>query len=447
MQNEVYLIYDIGKTNKKCLVFSDEGKVIDECSEQFAETVDEDGFACEDLNKLTEWVLGQYDLFRKNESYHIKAINFATYGASFVHIDANGKLVTPLYNYLKPFPEKIKENFLATYFNGNADEFALNTASPFMGMLNSGLQLYWLKYTQPQTWNTIQYSLHLPQYLSFLFTGKAISDYTSVGCHTGLWNVNNQMYHPWVFAEGIDKKLPPLVSSAIAGEKNEIQIGTGLHDSSSALIPYLQQYKQPFLLISTGTWCINLNPFNTEPLTPEELLKDCLCYLQVNGKPVKASRIFLGKEHEYQTKRIAHHFNVAEDFYKAISIAENTKANNFIPACMKGSGPQPQQQNTEWDLSVYQTAQHAYTALMKGLINLLQQSIGLVNNEAVNNFYIDGGFSANSLFKHFLQESFPAKKITVIEFPQATALGAYLNIKLQESLPHLTISNTAQSGL
>jgi sugar (pentulose or hexulose) kinase len=428
---EVYLIYDIGKTNKKSLVFSKEGKVIDEYSEQFAETVDEDGFACENLAKLTEWVLGQYELLSKSKKYSIKAINFATYGASFVHIDYKGNAVTPLYNYLKPFPVLLKENFLANYFNGSADEFALNTASPFMGMLNSGLQLYWLRHTQPETWGKIEYSLHLPQYLSFLFTGRVFSDYTSVGCHTGLWNVNNNLYHPWVFAENIDQKLPPLTLSAIAGEKDGITIGTGLHDSSSALIPYLQQYKKPFLLISTGTWCINLNPFNTEPLTPQELAKDCLCYLQANGKPVKASRIFLGREHEYQAKRIAVHFGAAEDFYKIIGKPASTSINNFLPSCMKGSGPQPQKQSGEWDLSVYKNENEAYTALMKGLTDLLRESIDLVDMDEIVDFYIDGGFAANPLFKYYLQQNYPEKNITAVEFPQATALGAYLHIKKQ----------------
>lgn len=426
---EVYLIYDIGKTNKKCLVFSGDGKVIDEYAEQFAEIVDDDGFPCEDITKLKDWVLGQYELLSKNSNYNIKAINFATYGASFVHIDAAGKPLTPLYNYLKPLPVSIKEKFLADYFNNSADEFALNTASPLMGMLNSGLQLYWLKHTQTEVWKSIQYSLHLPQYLSYLFTGKALSDYTSVGCHTGLWNVNNQMYHPWVFAEEADKKLPLLTVSPVASEKDGIVIGTGLHDSSSALIPYLHQYKEPFLLISTGTWCINLNPFNSEPLTPEELGKDALCYLQANGKPVKASRIFLGREHEYQAKRIAAYFNVPQNFYKSITVAANILADNFIPECMEGSGPQPQKQTSEWDLSAFKNATEAYVALMKGLTNLLKQSVDLVNTPEIKNFFIDGGFAANSLFKYFLQQHYPEKRITTVEFPHATAQGAFLNVR------------------
>jgi L-fuculokinase len=368
----VYLIYDIGKTNKKVLIFSEDGTVVDEYSEQLEEITDADGFPCDDLEKLTGWVLRQYELLQKDERYNIKAINFATYGASFVHIDENGKPLTPLYNYLKPFPESVKEKFLAAYFNNSKDKFALNTASPFMGMLNSGLQLYWLKHSQIETWEKIQYSLHLPQYISYLFTGKALSDYTSVGCHTGLWNVNNHRYHSWVFAEAIDKKLPPLTDSAVAGEKDGIVIGTGLHDSSSALIPYLRHYHEPFLLISTGTWCINLNPFNTTPLTPEELQKDCLFFLQANGKPVKASRIFLGKEHEYQVKRIAAHFHVPEDFYKTIKEPGAAVIDNFIPACLEGSGPLPQKQTTTWDLQNFSSPENAYSSLMKGLTGLLK---------------------------------------------------------------------------
>ncbi len=87
------------------------------------------------------------------------------------------------------------------------------------------------------------------------------------------------------------------------------KVGTGLHDSSAALIPYLVNFSMPFVLISTGTWCISLNPFNKTPLTAEELSNDCLCYLQYTGEPVKASRLHAGLEHEQQVKRIAEHFN------------------------------------------------------------------------------------------------------------------------------------------
>jgi hypothetical protein len=62
----------------------------------------------------------------------------------------------------------------------------------------------------------------------------------------------------------------------------------------------------------------SLNPFNDIPLTFEELQYDCLCYMHYQGKPVKASRLFSGYEHEIQTKRIAQHFGAENDFFKPL---------------------------------------------------------------------------------------------------------------------------------
>src|SRR5678815_5105392 len=88
--------------------------------------------------------------------------------------------------------------------------------------------------------------------------------------------------------------------------------------SSAALIPYLFTFHEPFVLISTGTWCISLNPFNHQPLTTEELQLDCLSYMTWLGKPVKASRLFGGNEHEQQVKRIADFFHQSIVRYKTI---------------------------------------------------------------------------------------------------------------------------------
>jgi sugar (pentulose or hexulose) kinase len=91
-----------------------------------------------------------------------------------------------LYNYLKPYPESLQKQFYNTY--GREAEFAFRTASPVLGSLNSGMQLYRIKYEKPELFKEIKYALHLPQYLSFLISGKVCSDITSIGCHTNLWD-------------------------------------------------------------------------------------------------------------------------------------------------------------------------------------------------------------------------------------------------------------------
>lgn len=131
---------------------------------------------------------------------------------------------------------------------------------------------------------------------------------SSIGCHTNLWNFKNNQYHTCVSEKGINAKLPTVVScSAIAGYvNNAIPACVGLHDSSAALILYLAAFQEPFILLSTGTWCISLNPFNTTPLKMEGLENICLCNMTFEDKPVKASRLFAGYEHVQQVKKLQH---------------------------------------------------------------------------------------------------------------------------------------------
>ena len=67
-----------------------------------------------------------------------------------------------------------------------------------------------LKEEKPELFDKVKYCLHLPQYLSFLFTGEAYTDITSVGCHTNLWNFKKMKYHKWIKKEKIINKIPPV---------------------------------------------------------------------------------------------------------------------------------------------------------------------------------------------------------------------------------------------
>src|ERR1035438_3734879 len=257
-------VFDIGKTNKKLLLFNEQYEIIFEQSFKFDETKDEDGFPCEDVLALTEWVKHSLTAAMSLSDAEVKAINFSAYGASFVHVDKECKPIAPLYNYLKPFPESLKHEFYNKY--GGEINFSQTTASPILGNLNSGLQLYRLKYEQPELFNKIFCSLHLPQYLSSIITKENYSDITSIGCHTALWDFQQSRYHDWVYKENILEKLAPIfpLDEAIQAQCGALilQVGIGMHDSSAALIPYLLNFTEPFILLSTGTWNISLNPFD-----------------------------------------------------------------------------------------------------------------------------------------------------------------------------------------
>ncbi|MBP6023363.1 FGGY-family carbohydrate kinase [Ferruginibacter sp.] len=422
----VIAIFDVGKTNKKLFLFDEQYRIVFEKTLQFTETVDEDGDPCENLEALTEWGTNSIKELIALGEFDIKALNFSAYGASFVHIDAKGKTITPLYNYLKPFPDDLKKKFYSDY--GGEIPVSMVTASPVLGNLNSGMQLYWLKYKQPKIFKKIKYSLHLPQYLSYLITGQSFSDITSIGCHTNLWNFPQHNYHEWVLREGVADKLAPIFSSADVVDARafwkDFKVGIGLHDSSSALIPYLACFSEPFVLISTGTWCITLNPFNDTALTEDELKQDCLCYMSYRGEPVKASRLFAGNEHEIETKRLAAHFNTAANHYK------NVEYDIKIITALTGKDPKaPAIKFGERNLADYKDYETAYHRL---ILDIMWQQLAstklVIQEDKVNRIFVDGGFSKNSIYMHLLAEAFPQMEVYAASVAQATAVGAALAI-------------------
>lgn len=425
-------IFDIGKTNKKLFLFNERYKIVLERLVQFPEILDEDGFASENLTLLTQWIKNTLEEISVLEGFTIKAINFSAYGASFVNIGQNGEPVTPLYNYLKPYPKKLKEKFYLTY--GGENKFSVATASPVLGNLNSGMQLYRLKYEQPAVFEKVKNALHLPQYLSYLITGKAHTEITSIGCHTGLWNFTKHQYHDWVSLEKINDKFPSILPSdktidtLLQGKI--IKTGVGLHDSSSALIPYLASFSDPFILLSTGTWCISFNPFNHDPLTVEELQQDCLCYMEYHGRPVKASRLFAGHEHEQQVKILSAHFKVPVDFYQNIiftpALLENCKTEN--EGALAKSGLHVSAFATR-NLQEFESYENAYHKLLYDIIQQQKYAISLVLSERkVSRIFVDGGFAGNAVYMNMLADAFPTMEVYAASVSQATAIGAALAI-------------------
>jgi sugar (pentulose or hexulose) kinase len=437
-------IFDIGKTNKKAFLFDEEYNIVYEQSAQLEETVDEDGFPCEDVLRLRDWVHHAYNALASSREFEIKALNVSAYGASVVHLDKKGEILTALYNYLKPYPEELKKQFYGTY--GGEELLSLQTASPVLGSLNSGLQLYRLKKERPELFTQINNTLHLPQFITWAVTKQAWSDITSIGCHTALWDFRKKKYHPWVVAEGVAGKFPSIVSSdsvlPVKLSNHELLAGVGLHDSSAALIPYLAQFKEPFLLISTGTWCISLNPFSQSPLTAEELSNDCLCYLDYKGNPVKASRLFGGNEHEQQAKRLAEYYHVGPDYYKEIDYDPGKV--NTIPATF-GHTPTDQWEKERHtsggtgvyqspfgrrDLSLYKTYEEAYHQLVLDIMadQVIATRRVMDKDDRTRRIFVDGGFSNNAVFMNLLAASFADKQVFAASLHQASALGAALAI-------------------
>lgn len=413
----VIIVFDIGRTNKKMLVFDREYQVVHSFFFDLPEVVDAEGYLTEDLDALTDRMGQELRRFMDDDVYELRALNVTTYGATIVNTDDQGMPVHPVLDYLRPLDPLIQQRFNALHgTNGNV---YAETASPELGNLNTGMQLFALKQDDEPLFQRIRHSTWLPQYLSSRFTGRLFSEYTSIGCHTMCWDFREMDFHAWTIKEGIAAFFPPIRPAAepvtVDIDGRRIIAGIGMHDSSSALLPYLRSMTEPFMLLSSGSWNICLNPFNDAPLTPEELAQDCLCYLTYDGRPVKSSRLNAGFRHAEAVASLSLRFNNAKDFYLGLGwdpdMAERVKANLYTDG-----SPDP--------INDWPTPSEAYYAFLSGLVVKQSEKIRLVASSNVQNLYIDGGFSRNRIFMELLRREFPLLRIAAAEVGQATALGA-----------------------
>ncbi len=435
MSDHVTLVFDIGKTNKKLYLLDKNLRELHKQYVRFDEIVDDEGFPCDDLEAISSWVVSSTREILSAKKYTVRTINFSTYGASLVHLDAEGNVIAPFYNYLKPFPKRLKDEFFEKY-HGEAN-FSLITASPSMGFLNSGLQLYYLKYHKSAIFKRIDKSLHFPQYLSYLLTGRLTSEFTSIGCHTGLWDFRKHDYVQWIREEGLAQYLPePEPTSKVIPIKHDDQVilvGIGVHDSSAALVPYLKSTRKRFVLISTGTWSICMNPFNDHQLTKDELEKDCLNFLTMTGSSVKASRLFLGQELREQAMKLGEYFATPYHRYKEIVYDHSFKALNTTSRELMYSyrhlGVErfgmTNAQNE--DFSIFRDFDHAYHQLIHELTDLQISSLKLaIGESSIDDIFIDGGFADNEIFVQMLADKLPQYRVQSVEFALGSSLGAAL---------------------
>lgn len=448
MKEKVIAIFDVGKTNKKLLLFDHSLRLVLEQETRFAGNLDDDGFECDNIELIEAWIRESIARLAHSDKYDLSAVNFATYGATIVYLNESGERLTPVYNYLKPVNEKIPERLYRRY--GGQDEFCRRTASPALGMLNSGIQILWLKTAKPELFSKVRYILHFPQYLSYLITGKICSEHTSIGCHTGLWDFDNMKYHSWVSDQGLDLPEPVPVNTVneVTMNDRKIKVGIGIHDSSSSLAPYFTGHRGKFLLISTGTWCINMNPFNHDKLSVEQLDNDCLCYMSVTQQPVKSSRLFLGNMHERGVRMLNEHFRTTEDFYTNIRFDQdllNMLAKRYTgdKRAFFNSGPESREFKDRVDLFDFKSFDEGYHQLMSELCTLTFEAIKLIlpEKDDIENIYITGGFARNDIFLKLIAKAFPLKKVFTSVINNATALGAALVVlgSLSDKKPELNL--------
>ena len=303
-------------------------------------------------------------------------------------------------------------------------------------MLNTGLQIYWLKNKKPHYWEDVQDILHYPQYLSFLFSNKITADFTSIGAHTATWDFDSMNYHSWLENEGISLPEPSNGKEATIASVNgvDIAIGSGLHDSSSSIIPLLQKnHGNEFVLLSTGTWIISMNPFSKETLTQHQLTNNCLCFMTPEKLQIKSSMQFLGRIHEVYLEALSEYYNVDIDTHLNLELNKDLCSKLFTNQTRvflaEGidtdftANPKLLKNFSDYELAYY----HLVFEMSKKVITAVE--LILDENNSLKDIYISGGFNKNKIFIEFLSLLNPNITIRIPDVKNESALGAALLMK------------------
>jgi len=80
---EVIAVFDIGKTNKKVLLFDSSFQVVFQHGEKFPVVLDDDGFECDDIDLITTWISRTLKEIISKKEYHLLEL-FNLWGIAYV---------------------------------------------------------------------------------------------------------------------------------------------------------------------------------------------------------------------------------------------------------------------------------------------------------------------------------------------------------------------------
>jgi len=182
--------------------------------------------------------------------------------------------------------------------------------------------------------------------------------------------------------------------------------------------------------VSTGTWSVSLNPFTTSTVVTEDPSRQCINYMRIDGKPVKAARLFLGQEYKEQTAALARHFGVGKEYHKTVSFNYDTYrkiVDDFEPRFHFGALTGIVSA-TETRIPDHSYA-YPYHQLMVELVRLQAESICTAMGETVpRKLFIDGGFSDNAVYVKLLSHHFLELSVRTTDSSLGSALGAAIVI-------------------
>jgi len=450
-------VIDIGMTNKKVAVYDNVLCQLDAKYRNFT-PITVNGLETHDLEGMETW----FTLCLKDFAarYPIKALAVTTHGATFVCTGKDGKPALPCVYYTHEPGEDFHRRFYEQF--GKPEDLQSRTGTPaFKAMINPAKGLFFAKEQFSNLFSNTVSVLPYPQYWGLRFTGNTGTESTYMGNHTYLWDHLDKNLSSVARDLGIASLIPDKlykswdILGTLTGEfaektglSEETIVVMGIHDSNSALLPHFaKKGEQGFILNSTGTWCVIMNPMEQYGFAPDELGKVVFFNISAFGKPVKTAIFLGGLEFETWSSLIMKQHKRTdipgwnESLYRSIL---KEKKLFLLPELTPGSGQFPSSRarviengkeyffddmsnNIPPCFADYETV----FALLR--ISLVMQTLTALERTGLQKgceIYTEGGFRKDQSYSLLLSSVFPSNKVFLTDIAEATALGAAMTAKM-----------------
>ncbi len=463
-------VLDIGKTNKKTVIFDENLKQVHSEYKNFPGR-EIDGLQTEDAEEAFNWFVGE--LAKLSKKYDIGAISVTTHGATFACTDKDFNLTIPVISYTNDPGEGFHKNFFAKY--GDADKLHREVGTANMGGLaNFGKGVEFVKTRFPDKFSKTVHIVNYPQYFGYMLTGKAAAEYTYAGNHSYLFNFKKKGWSRIADEMEIKDKLPKSIGKPHAvlgtitdeiakktGLSRDTIVTHGIHDSNASYLPYLIKEKGKFILNSTGTWFVIMAGAKEASFSDQEIKAAVFCNANVYGDPVKTAVFMAGGELDLYRGLLKKYFNCDKHFdlnekvYAKI-LSENSAF--ILPGFLPGTGPFPDSTSriiyegktyhvAELDSkekfpAFFNDPEYAYAAIT---LSLAIQTTSMLQNVELSKgtrVFVEGGFRNNHAYCALLAALSPDADVVLSDMSEATSFGSAIIAKsAMKGIPLEEIAN------
>jgi len=421
------IVIDLGKTLSKVTLWTREGRLLDRQVRPNAPVV-VDGLRRLDVTGIGAWLLGALAAYN---AHPIEAIIPVGHGAGVVALAGDDVAIPPL-DYEQPIPDDVMAEYRA-----QRDAFAATGSPALPDGLNFGSHIHWLETLHPEAMATATL-LPWAQFWAWFLTGRAVSEVTSLGCHSDVWSPGEGRFSPMATRRGWAERFAPVVRAsdvvgtitpAIAartGLPATAQVLAGLHDSNAALLAargFDEIALKEATILSTGTWFIAMRLAGEVVFTSSlSEARDCLVNVDAYGKPVPSARFMGGREIEQVIGIDTRRVDIKPDQPALLAAVPHVLTNGamMLPTLAPGFGPFADHAggwiNMPDDWFERRAAMCLYAALVADV------SLDLIGAKA--RLLVEGRFAEAEVFVRALASLRPETEVLVANAHNDVSFGA-----------------------